>query len=87
MAVFYQGKKPNNPSQISMLCNASYTYQVLFDTSVSMDTKKTDNVNTLLVSTLKKSLTKDYYSGTDINVLDLEEKNRTVVSYMMKGKG
>lgn len=70
-----------------MLCNASYTYQVLFDTSVSMDTKKTDNVNTLLVSTLKKSLTKDYYSGTDINVLDLEEKNRTVVSYMMKGKG
>ena len=39
MASFYHGKKPNNPSQISLLCNASYSYQALFDSTVSVECK------------------------------------------------
>ena len=78
MASFYHGKKPNNPSQISLLCNASYSYRALFDTTISVATKKTDDSTSISVSTLKKSLTRDnyrdYYSGTDINVFDLEKK-------------
>ena len=40
MATFYHGRSPNHPSQIKLLCSASYTYRRLFDTTSSIATKK-----------------------------------------------
>ena len=81
MSSFYHGVKPNYPSQISLLCNASYSYRALFDSTFSVATQKSDDSTSTSISTLKKSLTRDkyrdYYSGTDINVDDMEKKNRT----------
>ena len=78
MSTFYHGKKPNQPSQIALLCNASYSYRALFDTTMSVATKKSDDMDSISTSILKKSLTRDnhrdYHSGTDISSLDLEKK-------------
>ena len=47
IAKIFHGKQPNHPSQISLLCNASYSYRALFDTLYHLSTKKDDDVKKL----------------------------------------
>ena len=81
IVTFYHGRKPTHPSQIKLLCSASYTYRRLFDTTSSVATKKNDNPSSVSSITLKTELSRDknriYHSETDINSLDLEKKFRT----------
>ena len=44
LSKFYNGEKPNHPSQIALLCNASYTYMDMYDTIYHVATKKNNNV-------------------------------------------
>eukprot|EP00548_Thalassiothrix_antarctica_P015743 CAMPEP_0194166986 /NCGR_PEP_ID=MMETSP0154-20130528/2433_1 /TAXON_ID=1049557 /ORGANISM="Thalassiothrix antarctica, Strain L6-D1" /LENGTH=427 /DNA_ID=CAMNT_0038877803 /DNA_START=367 /DNA_END=1647 /DNA_ORIENTATION=- len=81
MATFYHGREPNHPSQIKLLCSASYTYRRLFDTTSSIATKKTDTTSSVSSITLKTELSRDknriYHTEIDINSLDLEKKFMT----------
>ena len=78
MSKFYHGRHPDNPSQIKLLCDASYTYRRLFETTTTMATRKSDNPSSISSQTLKRKITRDnnrtYKNGIDINSLDLEKK-------------
>ena len=57
MATFYHGRQPNHPSQIKLLCAASYTYRRLFNTTTSIALKKIDTTSSISPITLKTELT------------------------------
>ena len=78
---FYHGKQPNNPPQVLLLAEGSYSYRMLYDTETRNVTKKSDSEKTLYKYYLKDALTLDparkYLAGYDITQIDLEKKNRS----------
>ena len=78
MITFYHERPPNHPSQIKLLCDASYIYRRLFSTSTSIATQKTDTTSSVSFITLKTEFTQDknriYNSAIDLNSLDAEKK-------------
>jgi hypothetical protein len=78
---FYHGVSGKNPSQIGMLSEGKLHYADLYDTTLHRNVTSKKKKTTCSKVVLKQSLSKDdtrlYYLGTDINVDDLEKKNRS----------
>ena len=79
----YHGKPPSKPSNLKLLCNASYSFKDLFDESSDLTTSKESSTSKQSLKTfcLKTKLHRDksrkYFAGVDIVYNDLEKKNRT----------
>jgi hypothetical protein len=78
---FFHGVTGKNPSQVRMLTEGKLHYADLYDTTthrnVTSKKKKTTCSKVVLKQSLSKDETRLYYLGTDINVDDLEKKNRS----------
>ena len=79
--LFHGNPTASIPSQVQLLCNASFTNKSIYLEEVVVSTNKNSSKSDVTMKVLRPLLSKDntrkYFFGKDILTLDLEKQNRT----------